>query len=352
MTAPWAGVLGFAHPGVLLLLPLALLPLLHRRSDGLAHSWLGLLPVDPASDALAKALRAAAVLACAALVLALAGPHRPEIQVERTGTGAEIVLVLDRSRSMDQGFAGAGRADAPKGTGPEALTYYLSLQQRRNQNSKGQVARQLLGEFAAKRPADRFAMVAFSTLPMRVLDFTQKAEVIQAAITAGNIGRGLSETDIGLALQSALDTFEGRPYTGSRIVMLVSDGGDHIDPDVQERVARLVKRHRVSLYWIYIRSSSSPGLMADASEAPAQRDTVPEYFLHRYFQSLGVPYRAYEAENTEALKTAIDDVNRLENLPITYTDTVPRRDLAAWGYGLALACVLLLLGANLLELRR
>jgi hypothetical protein len=44
-------------------------------------------------------------LALAALVFALAGPYRPETTVERVGQGAEIVLVLDRSRSMDQGFA-------------------------------------------------------------------------------------------------------------------------------------------------------------------------------------------------------------------------------------------------------
>jgi mxaC protein len=68
--------------------------------------------------------------------------------------------------------------------------------------------------------------------------------------------------------------------------------------------------------------------------------------------SLGVPYRAYEAGTPEALQQAVDDVNRLENLPITYQDTIPRRDLSDWGYAVALASVLLLLGANLLELRR
>ena len=79
---------------------------------------------------------------------------------------------------------------------------------------------------------------------------------------------------------------------------------------------------------------------------------MPEYFLHRFFGSLGTPYRAYEAENTEALQAAIDDVNRLENLPITYLDTVPRRDLSPFTVAAALGCVLLLLGARLLEMRR
>jgi mxaC protein len=194
-------------------------------------------------------------------------------------------------------------------------------------------------------------MIVFSTLPMRVLDFTQKAEVIQAAIAAGNIGRGLSETDIGQALLQALSFFDDRAYTGSRLILLVSDGGDRIDPDTRERIAHLTRKQRVAVYWIYIRTNTSPGLMLGADEPPSNADTVPEYFLHRFFQSMGTPYRAYEAENPQSLQKAIDEVNRLENLPINYLDTVPRRELAPACWGLALLCVLLLLGANRLEIK-
>jgi mxaC protein len=210
----------------------------------------------------------------------------------------------------------------------------------------------VLSEFAAKRPDDRFGMIVFSTLPLRLLEFTQKSEVIQAAISAGNVGRGLSETNIALAMEAALAYFEDRPYTGSRIVMLVSDGGDRIDPGARDRIAQLARKTRAAIYWIYIRSARSPGLLPDQAEPPENADTVPEYFLHRYFLSLGTPYRAYEAGTPEALQQAVDDVNRLENLPITYQDTIPRRDLSVWGYAVALVGVLLLLGANLLELRR
>jgi mxaC protein len=334
----------------LLLLPLALLPLRAPTGRALRSAWAATAPRDAASRALQLALRSAAVLALAATVLALAGPYRPEDPVERVGRGAEIVLVLDRSRSMDERFAGARSGPAPKGTGPEALDYYMRLRHSPGE-SKGKVARQMLAEFAARRPEDRFGMIVFSTLPMPVLAFTQKPEVIQAAIAAGNIGRGLSETDIGLALLSALSYFEHRAYTGSRIILLVSDGGDRIDPDARERIAQLAKKARVSIYWIYIRTATSPGLMQGADEPPSNADTVPEYFLHRFFQSLAVPYRAYEAENPEALRSAIDEVSRLENLPITYLDTLPRRDLAPWCHGLALLAVALLLAASATEIR-
>lgn len=346
--------MNFDDPWVLLLLPLALLPLIAPSGVPLANGWIGFAPRDRASAIAGWALRTAVALALVALVIAMAGPYRPEYTVDRVGQGAEIVLVLDRSRSMDQGFA-SGRtppAAAARGTGPEALDYYTSQTPGRLRESKGEAARRLLSEFTAQRPDDRFALIVFSTLPMHVLGFTQKPEVIQAAIAAGNIGRGLSETNIGLALEAAHELFEDRPYTGSRIVMLVSDGGDRMDPDMRERLAHLTRKHRVSIYWLYLRSANSPGLTLAAGDAQAAAESVPEIVLHRFFGSLETPYRAYEASDSQVLQHAIADVNRLEKLPITYHDLVPRRELAHYAYALSLLAVLLLLGARVSEIRR
>ena len=346
--------MSFDMPWLLALLPLALLPLRSQPGTAVANTWLVAQPRDLASSLLGLALRAAAVLAIAGALVGMAGPHQPELQVERQGQGAEIVLVLDRSRSMDQSFAGA-RTNAPTGTGPEALAYYSNLRANESRASKGQVARQMLAEFAQRRPADRFGMVVFSNLPLRVLGFTSKPEIIQAAIQAGNIGRGLSETNIARALLSALAYFEDRPYTGSRIVLLVSDGGDKLDTDARNLITEQARKHRVGITWIYIRSPRSTGLMRDVvvdpSQASAQEELAPEQFLDRFFQGMQVPYRAYEADDPDSLQHAIDDLDRLENLPITYLDTVPRRDRSGLAFGVALASVLLLLLARRLEIR-
>jgi len=345
--------MSFDDPWLLWLLPLALLPLLAPAGPLLRNGWLAFAPRDRPSELLGGLLRAAAVLALAALVLAMSGPYRPEYSVERVGQGAEIVLVLDRSRSMDESFAASTSAPlAARGTGPEALAYYAHLNASRSRESKGQVARQLLSRFTAQRPDDRFALIVFSTLPMRVLDFTQKPEMIQAAIAAGNIGRGLAETHIGYALDAALDFFEGRPYTGSRLVMLVSDGGDRLDADTRSQLAHRLRKLHVAINWLYLRSANSPGLQAQDNDSAQAQDSVPEILLNRWLASLDTPYRAYEASDTQALQHAIDDVNRLEKLPITYQDLVPRRELAPWCHGLALCAVLLLLGTRCVEMRR
>lgn len=340
----------FDLPWALLMLPLALLPWWRSAEGRTSNAWVAWAPPDTASRVLEWGLRGTASLAIAAIVVAIAGPYWPERAVERMGRGAEIVLVLDRSRSMDQGFVGSA-AGAPRGTGPEAIEYYMRRSPGRDRDSKGKVARQLLSEFAASRRDDRLALTVFSTLPIPVVGFTQRDEIIQAAIAAGNIGRGLSETNIGFALESALLSFEGRPYTGSRLIMLVSDGGDRIEPDMRERIVQLVRRERVAINWLYLRSANSPSLTRQPDDSETLADSVPELFLNRFFESLPTPYRAYEAGDPETLKRAIDDVSRLENLPIRYVDTEPRVELAAWCHAVALVCALLLLAARVMTTR-
>jgi mxaC protein len=134
--------------------------------------------------------------------------------------------------------------------------------------------------------------------------------------------------------------------------MLVSDGGDRLDPDTRERLAHLTRKLRVSIYWLYLRSANSPGLTAAAGDTGAAAESVPEMLLHGFFQSLQTPYRAYEAGDAQALQRAIDDVSRLERLPIAYDELIARRELAPWGHGIALLAVLLMLSARLLEIRR
>ena len=332
----------FAEPWILLLLPLALLPFLRAGRRVIGYSWLSMIPADRWSTFAGALFRVLAAALIALVVLGLAGMTRGETRVERLGQGAEIVLLLDRSRSMDQAFYRAYQLPGD----------YLPAFGDAIPESKQAVAQRLLSGFIAKRPDDLFGMVIFSTLPIEVLDFTQKQEVIQSAIAASAAGKGIGDTNLGLGLERALSLFEGRPYSGSRIILLVSDGGAHLDVDTRERLTRLFRHERVSLYWIYIRSFRSPGLLADRDVDAKTADTVPEHFLHKFFSGLGTPYRAYEAENPEALQKAIDDVNRIERLPIQFTEVLPRRDLSQKCYGAALGCALLLLAFKFVEVRR
>ncbi len=325
--------IGLLLPWLLWLLPAAVLPLIVGRGSRLDYPTFALLPSDPLSKVVDAALRVAAALAVALLILGAGGLHRKAVQVERIGTGAEIVLLLDRSRSMDEPFAD-DRARSP-----------LSMV---GHDSKGTIARGLLDEFVTSRRNDRYGMLIFSTKPIPILPLTDQADLVRATIAAGDVGRGLAETNVGAGLLEAVEYFADQPYRGSRLVVLISDGGARLDVATRYRIANSLKRHRVGLYWIYLRSPRSPGISDDA---PSSERIAPARVLHQFFASLETPYRAYDAEDPEALRRAIADVNRLQTLPIHYLDTVPRRDLAVPCYRAALALLLLLVAAHLMERR-
>lgn len=329
--------LTFDNPWLLLALPLALLPLLRTPIQSLPHPCLARVPDDALGALLSRILRIAAVAGIVALVLGMAGLSRGERIIERVGTGAEIVVMLDRSRSMDQGF---GRT-----VGTEQLLMTQG-------ESKNAAARRVLTEFVGSRPNDAIGLLNFSTRPIPVLPLTQRHDVVQSAIDATGLGRGLAETDIGQAMIQGLRFFEDRPYNGSRVLMLVSDGGAQLDEITQQKIIEGTRKHRVSLYWIYLRGRGSPGLKVETTEENGQRDAVPEYFLDRFFGEIGIPYRAYEAEDPDQLKAAISDIDRLQRLPTRTPEVVPKQALTGLTFGLALLLLLPVLVVSALQVTR
>jgi len=329
--------IAFALPWVLPLLVLAVVPLLRQPAQRRTFPWLGLLPRDGWSDTVGLVLRAIHALAIVLVVIALARPYRLDEPTQRVGRGAEIVILLDRSRSMDQSYmfdSGAQRVSRFTRGEPKAS-----------------VARRLLAQFAARRTGDRFALVAFSTQPIPILGLTRKPELIAAALAASDLRPALGDTDIGRGILGAIRTFDRQPYRGSRVIMLASDGGGHIDEEVQREIAARLKQARITLYWLYIRSFGAPSLLAESSLlATDTADVVAEQSLHRFFSTVGSPYRAFQADSPTALQEAIDQVGSLENAPLEYAEVRPRREFELLFFGGALVAVLLLVAARRWEL--
>ncbi len=328
---------GVAHPIGLLLLSLALLPFFFHGQSSVTYSSISMLPADRLSDIVSILLRLLSATFIVVLVLGISGLFQSEKSIERIGQGAQMVMLLDSSGSMDKPFV-TGNDNSSKVAKWGTYT------------SKGQIARNLLAEYAAQRKQDMFAMFVFSGNPIAVMPLTEKQTVIQAAIKAGSIERGLGTTDLGAGLIRSLEFFENKTFTGSRIVMLVSDGAARLSIAVQDQIKHLLEKHRVTLYWIYLRSKDSPGLYTEMDDDTAQQ-IAPEQLVHKFFSEMSLPYRAYSAENPKALQEAITEVNKLQNLPIRYTDIIPKRDLSDWCYGIALSLLLLILGTKLSEIQ-
>jgi len=323
-------LLSVDHPLVLALLVLALLPVFATPMARQPIPALMLAPRDTLSRLMRLALPAAGVIAIAGLVLGLSGLHRREQVVEREGTGAHVVLLLDRSSSMDNSFADR----APTG----------------DQESKSAAAKRLLSDFIARRPNDRIGVAAFSTSPMPVLPLTDHHGVVQAAIAA--IDRpGLAFTDVGRGLALALSYFDGDTNEASRAVVLVSDGAAVIDRKVQEALRDAAARTPVHLYWLFLRTKGTRGIFDIPPPGEDTPQANPERHLHLFLQSLGVPYRAFEAGSPQAVQQAIAEIDRQETRPMRYAERVPRQELSRGAYALAGVALVLLILAKLAERR-
>ena len=322
--------MSFTVPWVLWLLPLAALPLVLERAHSRSYSWLEMLPRDRLSDIVNMVLKALAVLALLFIILGVASPHTNEQHVERIGVGAQIGLVLDRSASMDDPFSGS--TDGRVG------------------ETKSAAASRLITDFVKSRQNDMFGMITFSNSAMYVLPLSENREAILAAVRA-TAGNSLFQTNIGSGLTSAAGLFDKVPDSGSRAVILLSDGAGRIPADTQQKIRDWFERMGLSLYWIVLRQPGGISIFNENYKPPEDQALPPEIELYEFFKTMRTPCRAYEAEDPKSLAAAMDDINRREKKPIRYTEQIPGRDYSSHCFLLAAVMVSLLLGVKYLEVR-
>ncbi|HOY87361.1 MAG: vWA domain-containing protein [Methylotenera sp.] len=320
--------LGLSNPAYCWLLPLALLPLIVRSQAAFDYPSIIRLPVDPISTWLDRLWRVFGALAIGSIILGLSGVFWKNHTVEHVGRGAHVMIVLDRSASMNDNFAG---------------------QQASDESNKMAVARKVLQNFVAKSREDLLGVVTFSTSPIMAAPMGGDRESVLSALKATEAG-GMGFTAVARGLGMALDYFEGKPMTGSRVVLLVSDGGAHLESKTQDMLRNQFKRQGSSLYWIFLRSANSPGLTKPEEEG--NDDAYPEYHLHRFFGTLGVAYQAYEAENPLAVEQAMADIAKLKNQPVRYQEAAPRLDLSNIFYLIAFLCTCGLLAFYFTEVKQ
>lgn len=325
---------------LLFLLPLAALPLFRRRDEFLGFSSFTWLPQDRSGRWLEWLWRGFAALAMASIIVGLASPGQSGVKLERTGRGAEVLIMLDRSSSMDavprRKIVGGTRTTAGK----------LSTGE-----SKNFVARELLTKFVSSRPNDRFSLMTFSTKTMLVAPFADQNDAVLAGLAATGIGRGLPRTDLGTALLSAIEQFKPRSYSGSRVILIVSDGGANLDEQTKTMVSDGLTRNRIGVYFIYVRSTGSSSDLNAAAAGNSTARIGEEVALHRFFLSLETPYSLFETEDSKAMAKALAVVDREQNLPLTFFERVPRQDFSNGFFWLALVAGGLLLISKSLTLR-
>ncbi len=324
----------FSHPWLLWLLPLAILPLLLQRAHAKHDSWVEMLPEDRLSDLVGLALKILAVLTLVFIILGLAAPHTTETKVERIGVGAQIALVLDRSASMDDPFSGTTNAAGNTTVG----------------ETKSVAAARLITDFVKSRQQDMFGMITFSNSAMYVLPLSENKKAVIAAVQATG-GNALFQTNIGSGLTSSAGLFDKVPDSGSRAVILLSDGAGRVDANTQQKIKDWFDRMHISLYWIVLRQPGGISIFDPNFKPVEDQPLPPEIELYEFFKTLKTPFKAYEAEDPKSLQLAMNDINNREKKPIKYFEKIPGHDYSNICFMIAALMVALLLGVKHLEVR-
>ena len=321
--------MNFTYPIFLFLIPFALVPILLANANKNHYSWNEMLPIDSLSRVIGFLLKVLSSLIILLIILVLSQPTSDQRVVEKIGEGAQIGLVLDRSASMDDPFSGSN--------------------DKAGETKSGAASRLIINFFEA-RTNDMVGVITFSNSAMYVLPLTQNKEAIKAAVNA-TAGNALFQTNIGAGLTSSAALFSGIADTGSRAIILLSDGAGRIDAPTQQKIKDWFNRFQIGLYWIVLRQPGGISIF-DENFVPRDDDQLPPQIeLYEYFKTFKSPFKAYEAEDPKSLELAIQDISLKEKKPITYTERLPGKNYSLILLIFALVLASLLLCLKILEVK-
>lgn len=219
-----------------------------------------------------RALQALWVLALAAIVLAISGPHLTLAVPARDGS---VFICIDTSGSMQSADVLPTRAQAAKAA-----------------------ARAFITESPA---GTRIGVIAFSGTAEVVQPLSSDHQQVISALD--EIPSPNGATAIGDALKLSAQML---PQTGHRVVILITDGVNNsgVDPD---EIAQYLGAHHVPIYTVGI-GTPNGGLIPGTNE----QATIDEDALRGYAQASGGAYA--RAENATQLRDALARLGRITSL--------------------------------------
>jgi mxaC protein len=312
--------MSFIAPYWLFLLPLAALPFLISVSDKFIISNINIFHHDNFSKKINVLTKIIMSLVIVILILILANPWANSASITQIGKGAQLVFVIDRSVSMAKPFIG----DDVKN----------------KSEIKSLATRRILKSFIEKRPLDMIGVVGFSNSALYGSKITKNRSYTYAAIDAATRS-SVNQTNIGSGISSGLFMFSEIETTGSQALVLLSDGAGKISKRVKNKIATIFSEKKINLYWIIIKEPNDVSLFSGNTYLEGREPTVIK--LDSFFRSLNTEYKAYEAENPDALSGAIKDIDFKEKRPIKIEKNIPGKNYNPLLLRILLALLLLLI---------
>ena len=306
----------------LLLLPLSILPFFVSVSDKFLISNIKILYQDNLSKKINLITKIIMSLIIIISVIVLANPWTNSSTITQVGKGAQLVFVIDRSVSMAKPFIG---------------------DDDNKSEIKSLATRRILKSFIENRQLDMIGIVGFSNSALYGSKITKNRDYTYAAIDAATRS-SVNQTNIGSGISSGLFMFSEIETTGSQALILLSDGAGKISNRVKKRISKILSEKKINLYWIIIKEPNDVSLFSGNTYLEGREPTVVK--LDLFFQSLNTEYKAYEAENPDALSNAIKDIDTKEKNPIKIEKDIPGKN-----YNPPLLKILLLLLISLILIK-
>lgn len=317
----------FAHPWFLLLLPaLPLLAWLKGRrgpQPAFLYSSVALLQglAGRARSRAGAFLAALRWLAVALLVVALARPQLIHSETSVKASGVDIVVVVDLSTSM------------------ESLDFKLD----RRPVNRLVIAKDVLKKFIARRPNDRFGLVAFAGRAYVASPLTLDHDALLTNLERLEIGMIEDRTAIGSALAAALNRLRD-VQSKSKIVILMTDGQNNAGAVTPMQAAEAAQALGAKVYTIGVGTRGlalipRPNPFTGRRELVQTRVNIDEDTLKAIAAKTGGKY--YRADSTDTLRSVYDEIDQFEKTEAEVKKYVRRDELAAW---LVVPGLLVLLG--------
>ncbi|MEM7405739.1 MAG: VWA domain-containing protein [Pseudomonadota bacterium] len=338
----WPGTVEFRDPGLLWTLLLA--PLCwwfaNRRFGALIYSSTAIAATAPRSLRVKLAWLPGAALTAAVvcLAVALAGPRTGDATQRIKREGIAIMLVIDRSGSMDaRDFVtedrNVNRLDAVK----QVLSEFV-----------------LGGEIAAGRPDDLIGAVAFGTFADSVspltLDHANLMSIVSNLRVASTPQEG--NTAIGEGLGLAVERLRTYP-TKAKVIVLLTDGENTAGTLTPLQAADLASQHGIKVYTVGAGTTGyapMPVTLGDGRVRLMRRQVrIDERTLKAIADRAGGRYfKATDLDELGAVYAQIDALERSEIAEVRYRQY---REHYVWFVVLALSLTIAaeLLGATLLR---
>ncbi len=328
---------GFAHPWVLWLLALIPVLALLRSARGAAPAILysslqpfreaGAPPRSRAGGFLLGLLLAALSF----FIVALARPQQIDALSRSEASGIDIMLALDVSGSM----------------------LAEDIQIGKEQANRIECVKKVTGDFIDGRPYDRIGIVAFAGRPYLVSPLTLDHDWLQRNLERVNIGLVEDGTAIGSALASCANRLKDRKDSKSKIIVLLTDGGNNAGKVSPPTAAEAARALGIKIYTIGVGSNGeAPISMRDPFGRIVKR-MIPADLDADLLQKLAKigGGEFYRATDSKALQDIFKQIDTLEKSTVQFTERKEVTDLFPWfvGPGLALLALNVVLGQTVLR---